>query len=134
MSKLQIGSPVACMYLLGYPDHYTNLTFKACWWKSYVAYVCKDWPETLGVKPVELEQDSIPEHEAEDEADHAVLMRSKNGYVGATAVDDYGHRPREYEHCNIFEYIQVSARCKRTPKELQQFAENISETANFSGV
>ncbi|KAJ6549209.1 hypothetical protein B0H10DRAFT_1818444 [Mycena sp. CBHHK59/15] len=28
MSKLQIGSPMACLYLLDHPDHYTNMTFK----------------------------------------------------------------------------------------------------------
>ncbi|KAJ7120525.1 hypothetical protein C8R43DRAFT_900707, partial [Mycena crocata] len=35
-SKLQIGSPMASLYLLGNPDHYTNLTFKVMWWKSYL--------------------------------------------------------------------------------------------------
>ncbi|KAJ7213365.1 hypothetical protein C8J57DRAFT_1017016, partial [Mycena rebaudengoi] len=38
-SKLQIGSPMASLYLLGNKDHYTNLDF----WKSYVAEVLKSW-------------------------------------------------------------------------------------------
>ncbi|KAJ7878396.1 hypothetical protein B0H14DRAFT_2342006 [Mycena olivaceomarginata] len=36
-SKLQIGSPMACLYLLENPDHYTKLAFKVFWWKSYVS-------------------------------------------------------------------------------------------------
>ncbi|KAJ7257429.1 hypothetical protein C8J57DRAFT_1030371, partial [Mycena rebaudengoi] len=43
-SKLQIGSPMASMYLLGNPDHYTNLDFKVFWWKTYVKEVMSSWP------------------------------------------------------------------------------------------
>ncbi|KAF9470391.1 hypothetical protein BDN70DRAFT_821443, partial [Pholiota conissans] len=32
-SKLEIGSPMACMYLLGNPDHYTSHEFVPFWWK-----------------------------------------------------------------------------------------------------
>ncbi|KAJ7750494.1 hypothetical protein B0H14DRAFT_2280639, partial [Mycena olivaceomarginata] len=42
-SKLQIGSPMASLYLLNNPDHYTNYKFKVFWWKSFVAEVKKDW-------------------------------------------------------------------------------------------
>ncbi|KAJ7133232.1 hypothetical protein C8R44DRAFT_611025 [Mycena epipterygia] len=33
-SKLQIGSPMASLYLLDNPDHYTNFNFKPFWWRS----------------------------------------------------------------------------------------------------
>ncbi|KAJ7197491.1 hypothetical protein C8J57DRAFT_1014907, partial [Mycena rebaudengoi] len=42
-AKLQIGSPMASLYLLGNKDHYTNLKFKVFWWKSYVQEVNKSW-------------------------------------------------------------------------------------------
>ncbi|KAJ7267068.1 hypothetical protein C8J57DRAFT_1023516, partial [Mycena rebaudengoi] len=42
-SKLQIGSPMASLYLLGNKDHYTNLDFKVIYWRSYVAEVLKSW-------------------------------------------------------------------------------------------
>ncbi|KAJ7270312.1 hypothetical protein C8J57DRAFT_1013030, partial [Mycena rebaudengoi] len=42
-SKLQIGSPMASLYLLGNQDHYTNLDFKVFYWKSYVNEVMKGW-------------------------------------------------------------------------------------------
>ncbi|KAJ6467369.1 hypothetical protein C8R45DRAFT_1055418 [Mycena sanguinolenta] len=124
---MQIGSPMASMYLLGHPDHYTNLTFKVCWWKSYVSVVNKAWPDPDTIKDATYVRDGIAEDEVEDESHHAVLMRSSKEIVGATAVDDYMHRPNEYSQCSAYEYIQVSTRCKRTPKQLAEFLESLDE-------
>src|SRR5258708_18578695 len=35
-AKLEIGGPMASLYLLGNPDHYTNQNFIVFYWKSYV--------------------------------------------------------------------------------------------------
>ena len=35
-SKMEIGSPMAAMYLLQNPDHYTSHNFIPFWWKSFV--------------------------------------------------------------------------------------------------
>ncbi|KAJ7289709.1 hypothetical protein C8J57DRAFT_1046420, partial [Mycena rebaudengoi] len=35
--------PMASMYLLQNPDHYTSHTFKLFWWKSHVPLVWKYW-------------------------------------------------------------------------------------------
>ncbi|TFK57899.1 hypothetical protein BDN72DRAFT_748303, partial [Pluteus cervinus] len=35
-AKMELGSPMICMYLLGNPDHYTNLQFTSFYWKSFV--------------------------------------------------------------------------------------------------
>ena len=35
-SQSEIGGPMACMYLLGHPDHYTSHTFKTCYWYPYL--------------------------------------------------------------------------------------------------
>jgi len=42
-SKLEIGSPMAAMYLLGNPDHYTGHEFISFWWKTYVNDVKRFW-------------------------------------------------------------------------------------------
>jgi hypothetical protein len=34
--KLEIGAPMASLYLLGNPDHYTNKDFVVFYWKGYV--------------------------------------------------------------------------------------------------
>ncbi|KAJ7229539.1 hypothetical protein B0H12DRAFT_1029993 [Mycena haematopus] len=105
-SKYQIGSPMASMYLLGYPDHYTNLEFRVCWWRSYVAVVNLDWQEEVRIDDVVLDADG---------------SMSTKTYVGATSVDDYIHRPKVYELCSLFDYLQISTRCKRTISELANF-------------
>ncbi|KAF8224634.1 hypothetical protein L208DRAFT_1310092 [Tricholoma matsutake] len=35
-AQLEMGSPMACMYLLGNPDHYTNFDFVPFYWQSFV--------------------------------------------------------------------------------------------------
>ena len=39
---------MVCAHLLGLPDHYTNLTFKTCFWYVYVKRVKADWGENKG--------------------------------------------------------------------------------------
>ena len=41
--KMEWGSPIGSMYLLGNPDHYTNYTFTPFYWKSFVQEVRKPW-------------------------------------------------------------------------------------------
>jgi hypothetical protein len=38
-AKMEISSPMASMYLLGNPDHYTGHQLVCFWWKSYVTYL-----------------------------------------------------------------------------------------------
>jgi hypothetical protein len=40
-AKLEIGGPMASLYLLENPDHYTNQNFVVFYWKSYVTEVLK---------------------------------------------------------------------------------------------
>jgi len=42
-AKLEIGGPMASLYLLGNPDHYTNQNVVVFYWKSYVTEVVKVW-------------------------------------------------------------------------------------------
>jgi hypothetical protein len=105
-SKLQIGSPMASLYLLNNPDHYTNYKFKVFWWKSFVAEVKKDWltPEVSDGKPIEfaaLETDE--DKDQGDETDRVVLLRTREGYTGATNVDDYVFRPLSFETTSLFD-------------------------------
>ena len=42
-SKLEIGSPMASMYLLKNPDHYTNHKFQTFYWPNYVQAARHVW-------------------------------------------------------------------------------------------
>jgi hypothetical protein len=48
-AKLEIGGPMASLYLLGNPDHYTNQNFVVFYWKSYVTEVLKAWKQDSDV-------------------------------------------------------------------------------------
>ncbi|KIJ22997.1 hypothetical protein M422DRAFT_86308, partial [Sphaerobolus stellatus SS14] len=35
-TKMEVGSPMACAYLLNHPDHYTSHKFRPFYWRQYV--------------------------------------------------------------------------------------------------
>ena len=50
-AKLELGSPMICLYLLGNPDHYTGHRFVPFYWLSFVQEVRKAWNEDLTGEP-----------------------------------------------------------------------------------
>ena len=72
-AKMELGSPMASLYLLGNPDHYTDHEFKTFFWKSFVREARNVW-----VVPLEDEQ---PEK--------VVLNKNLGKYVGLSNVQDY---------------------------------------------
>jgi hypothetical protein len=42
-AKLEMGSPMICMYLLKNPDHYTNSDFAHCYWKGFILEARRVW-------------------------------------------------------------------------------------------
>jgi len=52
---MEIGGPMASLYLLGNPDHYVSHKFVTVYWKNYVREVFKSW------KSEEDLQEIIPE-------------------------------------------------------------------------
>ncbi|KAJ7697000.1 hypothetical protein B0H17DRAFT_867553, partial [Mycena rosella] len=129
-SKLQIGSPMAALYLLGNPDHYTNMSFKVFWWKSYVSEVNRSWPLVMGESgmPVDHDrEDAEQDRENGDETDRVVLIKSNEGYVGTTNVDDYKYRSLAFENTSLYEYFQMATRKKRTKKQMVEFLTSLEE-------
>ena len=103
--KLEIGGPMASLYLLGNPDHYTNRDFVVFYWKSYVAEVLKAWKEDGDVQ-----------------SDKVVLLKDVDGeYIGLSMVDDYIYRPHELSDKSLYEWIRISTRLKRTTAEQKKF-------------
>jgi len=42
-AKLEIGGPMASLYILGHPDHYTDHKFILFYWKVYIKEVLNAW-------------------------------------------------------------------------------------------
>ena len=95
-TKLEMGAPMVCMYLLGNPDHYTGHIFIPFNWKSYVNEVYHAWnPENKDIIPPKI-----------------TLIRNKTHIVGLSPVHDYIYRPTEIEDMCLYDWVR---RCNRKP-------------------
>ncbi|KDR64971.1 hypothetical protein GALMADRAFT_46308, partial [Galerina marginata CBS 339.88] len=97
--KMEIGGPMAALYLLGNPDHYTSHKFVPVYWKNYVREVLKSW------RSEEDLEDTIEEK--------LVIQKNKDGkYIGFSTVHDYMYRPKIFENITLYEWVQKSSRFK----------------------
>ena len=104
-AKLEIGGPMASLYLLGNPDHYTDQNFVVFYWKSYVTEVLKAWRQ-----------------ESDVQSDKVILLKNVDGeFIGLSIVDDYMYRPYELSDMPLYEWIRVYNRLKRTKAEQKKF-------------
>ena len=88
-AKQKIGVPMASLYLLGNPDHYTNQDFVVFYWKCYITEVLKVWKQKSDVQ-----------------SDKVILLKNDDSeYVGLSTVDDYKYRPYELNNMSLYEWI-----------------------------
>ncbi|KAF9455717.1 hypothetical protein BDZ94DRAFT_1293114 [Collybia nuda] len=112
-AKMEIGGPMAALYLLGNPDHYTSHKFVAFYWKNYVREVLKSWRSE---EDLEAE---IPEK--------VVVQKDESGeYVGFSKVHDYVYRPKAFEDKTLYEWVQMSTRVKISKTEMDSDDDDIS--------
>ncbi|KAJ7171847.1 hypothetical protein C8R43DRAFT_838149, partial [Mycena crocata] len=104
---MEIGSPMAAMYVLGNPDHYKSHTYVNFAWRSYVSFVKNFWNKKADI-------------DMEEDAEDSVTVQKRNGkFVASSVVDDYRYRPQVYENLTLYEWVQTSEKKARTRKELQ---------------
>ncbi|KAH9913655.1 uncharacterized protein B0H18DRAFT_856268, partial [Fomitopsis serialis] len=94
-ASAETGAPMACMYLLKQPDHYTSHVFKPFYWRNYRYEVMKAWTEEETVynpneKPVKV-----------------VIGKSKQNFVGISQQMDYVHRPSKYENVSLYDWVRL---------------------------
>ena len=99
-AKSEIGSPMAALYLLGNPDHYTSHDFIPFYWKSFVHHIF-------------FEPEPNDDAEGSSKASEKVVIQNKAGkYVAYSAVFDYIYRPLSYSHLSLYTWIQTAQKCK----------------------
>lgn len=104
-AKMEIGSPMACLYLLGHPDHYTSHHFFPYSWKPFVHETRKCFSS------------SADEHD-----DDFVSVRKWRGrFIGVSPVLDYVYRPREYDDMSLYDWMRLSRKAR--VKSMKQCAE-----------
>ncbi|KAF7977176.1 hypothetical protein HWV62_4617 [Athelia sp. TMB] len=106
-SKSEIGAPLAALYLLGNPDHYTSHEFRSCYWKNYVRkatghFLKAEYRDPL---PGELHEEKV------------TVRRDGDRYVGVSYVDDYVFRPQKWEDMNLYTWIRLAVKNKMSKAE-----------------
>ena len=102
-SKMEIGGPMASMYLLKNPDHYTNCKFHTFYWPNFVRAARYAW--------------NTDSEEYTD--DQLILLKIKGKIIGRTVVQDYVFRPIEYSQVSLYDWICLSdiEKCSKGTKK-----------------
>ena len=103
-SKQEIGAPLAAMYLLGNPDHYTNIDFVQLHWHQYVQFIRSN--EEIGSSGTEV---GSTERVETYMGQNVRLERQGDKIVPYHATDDYIHRPLELEGVSLYNCHDRSA-------------------------
>jgi hypothetical protein len=134
-AKLEIGSPMASMYLLGNPDHYTKFNFVPVYWQSFVreARKTEEKSQTVTVDAniqvvyddqAKLEEGNVldnnlkaqilgtaaPEHEIEDYPEDLTLFKRNGRVVGFSPVHDYIYHPAQFHFMCLYDWISTCQR------------------------
>jgi hypothetical protein len=113
-SKMEIGGPMASMYLLKNPDHYTNHNFRTFYWPNFVRAARYVWN---------------PDNKEHGE-DQLVLLKIKGKIIGRTFVQDYVFRPVECNQMSLYDWIRLSE-VEKCPSEIEQ--NNCDDNINGAG-
>ncbi|VDB90195.1 unnamed protein product [Peniophora sp. CBMAI 1063] len=99
--KQEIGSPMACAYLLGHPDHYTNYKFRPFYWRMFVGEVKRVWG-------------MISEDDRREEP-VVVLARGKDSVVALSPIIDYNLRGEKLKDMSLYDWMRSTVK-EKIPK------------------
>jgi uncharacterized protein DUF6570/helitron helicase-like protein/PIF1-like helicase len=102
-AKLEIGSPMASMYLLENPDHYTSHEFVNFYWRTFVRQACSVF--------------STPLEEIDDIPEKVMLNKSKGKFVALSNVHDYIYRPSAFGSINLYDWIRSANKKRKSTKK-----------------
>ncbi|KAJ6528835.1 hypothetical protein B0H19DRAFT_886907, partial [Mycena capillaripes] len=125
-AKMEIGSPMASMYLLGNPDHYASHNYVPFAWRQYVQFVRSFWVESL-----QEEEEEDEDWPGKDTEERIPIGYVDGKFVPASAVDDYRYRPVEHSNLTLFEWVQCSTKKKRSPQQRAKFEEETDDEDDF---
>ena len=106
--KQEIGSLMACAYLLGHPDHYTNYKFHPFYWRMFVGEVKRAWGQIS------------PDNKYDKSLVMLVRLNDESGnLVALSPVIDYELRPPELQQMTLYDWIRLTDQ-ERIPKSCEK--------------
>lgn len=121
-SKLEMGGPMAAMYLIGNPDHYTGHSFVRCYWKSYTRWVMRQW---VPAEELEVQED------CDLDPDRVLLRKKDSKYIEYSVVDDYIYRPVEFADVPLYTWMRLIE--KKPLSARKQLNNAAAEKATLAG-
>ncbi|KAF7789842.1 hypothetical protein EIP86_000788 [Pleurotus ostreatoroseus] len=116
--KSEIGGPMAAMYLLKHPDHYTPFKFRKFYWYNFVSKVESYWHKGLKERAFNQKQ-----------PDEKILLWEKDAeYFGVSMVEDYMYRPTELTDMSLYDWVRLATK-STIPRKLSEKLINGEEHA-----
>ena len=99
-ANMETGSPMAAMYVLKNPDHYTDHDFAPFFWINYVMEARSAWQTS--------------DNESHDYlcSEKVTLVKRNGRIIGLSGVYDYVFRPLELEHLCLYDWVRLCIREK----------------------
>lgn len=95
----EIGGPMASMYLLKHPDHYTSHQFRVCYWRSFVTEVMQAWEDSKDIAdPIKTTVVLGLKGSKHDMTNRKV--------VALSPVIDYMWRPVEFQDVSMYDWVR----------------------------
>jgi len=126
-AKMEMGSPMICMYILGNPDHYKSHDFRVFYWVSFVNAARSPWvervshdcKEVLKMDGTSLNSNMVQHEQSDTEAlagieeskEKVTILKYNNRFIGLSPVHDYIYRCEALRHMCLYDWV---ARCERT--------------------
>lgn len=107
-AKMEIGSPMAAMYLLKNPDYYTASEFSPFYWMEYVAVVRK------------AHQMAADDMEDQAPSEKIMLQAKKDKLIGLSRVDDYRFRSSDLDAMSLFDFMRLGKKVRTVSKKPAQ--------------
>ncbi|KAF8218521.1 hypothetical protein L208DRAFT_1056410, partial [Tricholoma matsutake] len=98
-TKMEMGNPMVCMYLLGNSDHYTNYLFIPFYWQSYVCEASRVWAWEAS------NSDHTPPKKV-------TIFKCNGCIIGLSLVQDYVFHPASLDSVCQYDWI-ATYKCKK---------------------
>ncbi|OCH89706.1 hypothetical protein OBBRIDRAFT_732172, partial [Obba rivulosa] len=119
-AKQELGGPMVCSYLLGFPDHYKSHRFKVVYWRSYVKDACSI--DDLAANP---------SSDLADDPDKVALGHARGQVIEIRKVNDYVYRPESYRWHSLYQFL-VSTDIRATKSNVSASGAPFSDVSDDS--
>jgi len=124
-AKMEMGSPMICMYILGNLDHYKSHDFQVFYWVSFVNAARSPWvervshdcKEVLKMDGTSLNSNVVQHEQSDMEAlagikeskEKVTILKYNNRFIGLSPVHNYIYRCEALRHMCLYDWV---ARCE----------------------